>query len=59
MSVDFNVNDEMNRSKTSRIILWTAGGLIVLTLLFLALNGKHNKLPGGVETNIPGPVDSP
>ena len=53
MGVDFNVNEEVNKNKSSRYFIGAIIVVILIVLIILALNGKHNKLPGGVETNIP------
>jgi len=61
--IDFNLNKGMENPKTAKFIKRTFLAVLLLIggiSIFLVFNGKHNKLPAGIETNIPtpAPVDS-
>lgn len=52
MPLNFNLNTFL-KDKKARIIFITIICAIVVTLIYLSTNGKHNKLPLDIETNIP------
>lgn len=56
MAVNFDINEGFKNKETSRflkIIIGVVTFVIIGVFIYLALNGKHNKLPGGIEMNIP------
>lgn len=56
MSANFDVNRSMEHKKTgvfSKVVIAIALLVVSSIFLYLILNGKHNKLPVGIETNIP------
>lgn len=56
MGLHFDINEGMKDKQTRTftfILVGTPVGAMVLLLLVWGLNGKHNKLPGGIETAIP------
>lgn len=52
MPINFNLNNFL-KDKTMRILFTLIVLIIVATIIYLSLNGKHNKLPLNIETNIP------
>lgn len=56
MALKFNINRGFENRETSSFLKIIVGSVIlavICLLVYLSLNGKHNKLPGGIETNIP------
>lgn len=58
MPAKIDVNKGIEKSMTFRVLFV----LVVIGVLvfagFLVFNGKHNKIPGGFETNIPTQNDT-
>ena len=52
MATNFNLNKAM-KDRTFRVVAIIAVLAILFFVGYLIFNGAHNKLPGGIETNIP------
>ena len=56
MAVNFDINEGVENKETSLFFKIIIGSVIIAViglLIYLSTNGKHNKLPGGIEMNIP------
>jgi hypothetical protein len=54
--IKFDLNKGMENKGTStflKIILLSAFVIAAIVFIYFSFNGKHNKLPGGFENNIP------